>query len=99
MALPGATDGFAMARKTFLAGEDGNKFRVVLLHTLLETLRRATNVPTITLAYKLVNKITALMRMQHIIFGRWQELLSSTKNDVLPFHQCKQKEFVYLKIS
>ena len=50
MKLP-RTVGFTPARKAFSAGRDG-EFRNGLLDTLLKTLRRATNVPTITVAHK-----------------------------------------------
>ena len=80
MELPRATVGFAMARKFFSAGGDGSEFKDVLLITLLETLRRAANVPTITVGHKLVNKITALMGRQHVFFGRWQELSGCGNN-------------------
>ena len=52
----------------------------MLFDTLLKTLRSATNVPTITVAHKYVNKIAAMMRRQHVFLRRWQEL-SGCKNN------------------
>ena len=71
MELRRSTVGFATAKKAFSAGGDDSEYRDVLLNTLMETLRRAANVPTITVAHKFVNKIAALMRRQHVFFGRW----------------------------
>ena len=52
----------------------------MLFDTLLKTLRRATNVLTITVAHEQVNKIAAMMGRQHVFFRRWQEL-SGCKNN------------------
>ena len=78
--LPRATVGFATARKAYSAGGDDSEFRNVLLNTLLETLRQAANVPTITVTHQLVNKIVALMGRQHVFFDRWQELSGCENN-------------------
>ena len=52
----------------------------MLFDTLLKTLRRATNVPTITVAHKEVNKIATVIGRQHVFLRRGQEL-SGCKNN------------------
>ena len=79
MKLTGMTAGFTSARKAFPAGSDG-EFRDVLFDTLLKTLRRATTVPTITVAHKKVNEIASLMGRQHIFLRSWQELSGCENN-------------------
>ena len=42
---------FQRRRRLSSAGGDGSEFRDMLLNTVLETLRRAANVPTITVVH------------------------------------------------
>ena len=60
----GATINFVGARKTIAASRDGkisDRVGDLLLNTLLLALRHAANVPTFTVAHKLVDDIASMM--------------------------------------
>ena len=73
----------ARAGKTLAVGrgtriDDGS--RNVLFNSLFQPLRRATNVPTIAVAQKLVNNIAVIMGRQHVFLNRWKELSGVENN-------------------
>ena len=77
-----ATIRFAGARTivaTSRSREISDRVGNVLFNTRFQALRRATNVPTMTVTHELLDNISSMMGKLYVLFGCWQEL-SGSKN-------------------
>jgi len=60
-------------------GRIGNRFRDVLFDSLFKALRRATNVPTVTVAHKLVDYVVLMMGRSFFVAGKSCLVVKTTR--------------------